>query len=159
MWVEISSRRVNILLLSFSGFTSEQLYEVLALRQRVFMIEQERYYLDCDGLDKIATHVLVYDNETLAGYLRILPPGVSYDTAAIGRVVIDKKYRGKGVGQQLMKAALAEIAKQWDGAVTLSAQIQTIDFYKKFGFMTVGEPYEEAFTPHVKMVKKSLVSF
>jgi len=82
----------------------------------------------------------------------VLPPSITYDTAAIGRVVIDADFRGKGIGKQLMQAAMEKIRTTWKSGATLSAQIQTIDFYERLGFMTVDEPYDEAFTPHIKMV-------
>jgi len=58
--------------LSFDELTTQQLYDILVLRQRVFMIEQQRYYLDCDGLDQIALHFAAYEGEkTLRLFARV----------------------------------------------------------------------------------------
>lgn len=142
----------SIRFLTFDQLATPSLYNILAIRQRVFQVEQQRYYLDTDGRDQIALHALAHDNGgALVGYLRILPPGVTYDTAAIGRVAIDKAWRGKGVGRQLMRAALDKIQETWGGGATLSAQLPTIPFYEGLGFKTVGEPYMEAAIEHIKM--------
>lgn len=136
---------------TFGQLTAPSLYDILAIRQRVFQVEQQRYYLDTDGRDQIALHALAHDGDALIGYLRILPPGVTYDTAAIGRVAIDKAWRGKGVGGELMRAALDKIQETWGGGATLSAQLPTIPFYERLGFVAVGEPYMEAAIEHIKM--------
>ena len=142
----------DIRFLRFEELTPQLLYDILAMRQRVFQVEQQRYYLDTDGKDQVALHGLVEDGGNLIGYLRILPPGVTYPTAAIGRVAIEKPHRGKGIGQALMKAALEAIEDCWpQSGVTLSAQLPTIPFYERLGFKTVGESYMEAGIKHIKM--------
>jgi ElaA protein len=60
----------------FNGLTVFALYEVLRLRQSVFVIEQKCLFLDADGLDPLAVHLMGWKEGKLAVYARILPRGV-----------------------------------------------------------------------------------
>lgn len=139
---------------TFAELDTSTLYDILALRQVVCMIEFSRYYLDCDGLDQQALHITLEQNGTFKGYTRLLPPGLKYPCPTIGRVIITKDLRGTGKGADLMRYAMDMAKKHFGGyEIALSAQVPVVPFYEKLGFSTVGEPYIEADMPHVKMVR------
>ena len=135
-----------------ADFDAESLYDLLALRQRVFVVEQRSIYLDADGLDADTWHLTGHDGERLAGCLRLMPPGVHGPEAAIGRVAVARGYRGQGLGREMMRLALARVAARHGAvAVRLAAQAHLQDFYAGFGFETVSAPYDEDGVLHVDM--------
>jgi ElaA protein len=139
-------------LLSFDDFDTRTLYAVLGLRAQVFVVEQHCFYLDPDGKDLIARHLLAYREGALVGYLRIVPPGASFPEHAIGRVLVVPGARSDGVGRALMREALAAIERsQGRVPVSLAAQAHLRAWYEAMGFQAVGEVYEEAGVPHLDM--------
>ena len=141
--------------LLFNDLSLQALYDIMVLRQAVFVVEQNCPYLDADGKDQQAAHVLAYDDDgDLVAYSRLLPVGVSYaDAISIGRVISSDKVRGQGVGQELMRFSIREIYRLFGNKkLTISAQCYLIKFYESFGFQAVGETYLEDDIPHIKMV-------
>jgi ElaA protein len=141
--------------LLFNALSLQELYDIMELRQAVFVVEQNCPYLDADRKDQQAAHVLAYDADgDLVAYSRLLPVGVSYaDAISIGRVISAEKVRGQGIGQQLMQFSITEIYRLFGNEkLTLSAQCYLIKFYESFGFQAVGESYLEDDIPHIKMV-------
>lgn len=152
----------------FGALGAEGLYEVLRLRQRVFVVEQACAYLDLDGKDQAALHLIGHDvvsrdlvgHDTvgaIAAYARLLSPGVSYDVHAIGRVVTAPEHRGRGLGRALMRQAIASIVERAGGPVpiALGAQAHLEAFYGSLGFVRFGEPYDEDGIPHVHMRREA----
>jgi ElaA protein len=139
----------------FEGLSLQALYELLALRQKVFVLEQGPY-LDADGLDQQSWHLLGRDEGgELLLYLRVVDPGLKYDEPSIGRVVIDKSLRGTGLGRVMMAEALKRCEQAWPGrANRISAQAHLARFYGEFGFVPVGEPYLEDTIPHQEMLRQ-----
>jgi len=139
----------------FEGLSLQALYEVLALRQKVFVLEQGPY-LDADGLDQHSWHLLGRDAAgELLLYLRVVDPGFKYDEPSIGRVVIDKSLRGTGLGRAMMAEAVKRCAEAWPGrANRISAQAHLGRFYGEFGYVPVGEPYLEDNIPHQEMLRQ-----
>jgi len=139
----------------FEGLSLQALYELLALRQKVFVLEQGPY-LDADGLDQYSWHLLGRDGSgELLLYLRIVDPGFKYDEPSIGRVVIDKRLRGTGLGRVMMAEALRRCDEAWPGrANRISAQAHLGRFYGEFGFVPVGEAYLEDNIPHQEMLRQ-----
>lgn len=129
---------------------------MVALRIKVFVVEQNCPYLELDGKDKVAFHLLLKSEENdLVGTARILPQGVSYPEIAIGRVVIDEKYRYLKLGHRLMKEALAFIQRHYgEENVKLSAQTHLVEFYTSHGFVSTGKTYVEDNIPHTEMILK-----
>ena len=78
------------------------------------------------------------------------------DVIHIGRVVIDKEYRGQGIGRKLI-VGCENIAKQIlkkEVIIELSAQIQTEKFYESLGYNRVNDMiYLDAGIEHVDMRK------
>ncbi len=142
---------MNIIFLPFSRLTTTQLYDILALRQRVFIVEQNCFYLDADGRDQNSLHVLMQDGDRLAGYTRILPPGLSYDTASIGRIVLDAHYRGQGLGEKLVQASIEKCFALYPSDITITAQVASLGFYEKLGFVAISDVFDEAGIDHRKM--------
>ena len=91
---------------NFDSISKEQLYDVLSLRQRVFIIEQDCLYEDLDYSDQEANHLLLYKDNKLIGYSRVFAPGIKYDAASIGRIVTDLGFRGKGYGKDITQESI-----------------------------------------------------
>ncbi len=142
----------------FDALTVYELYEVMALRQEVFVVEQNCPYLDADGKDLLAWHVMGRDAQgRLVAYTRLLPPGVSYEGyASIGRVVSAPSVRGSGAGRVIMEQSIA-LCRQIFGDVPLKIGAQTylLRFYEGLGFRSTGEEYLEDGIPHTAMVRMS----
>ena len=137
---------------SFEELTNKELYEILKLRSEVFVVEQNCVYLDTDSLDYVSYHFCGYTNDQLQAYVRLLPPGISYDNASIGRVLSRKSARRTGIGIELMKRAILLCLKQFSvNEIDISAQVYLIKFYTDLGFETLGENYLEDDIPHIKM--------
>jgi ElaA protein len=136
----------------FDEFEANDLYQMLALRQRIFVIEQRCIYLDADGLDAITEHLTGYDGDDIVACLRLLPPHVKGPEAAIGRVAVARRYRRQGLGHELMRRAMQRLRDQHrDPAVHLAAQAHLRAFYASFGFEPVSEPYDEDGIEHIDM--------
>ena len=126
----------------------------MALRQEVFVVEQNCPYLDADDKDREAWHLMGFDkNNTLIAYTRLLPKGISYEKyASIGRVVTAPKARKIGAGKNIMKASLDWCKQLFPlSPIKISAQTYLLDFYKNLGFTPVGEGYLEDDIPHIGM--------
>jgi len=139
----------------FIELTLEELYEIMALRQEVFVVEQDCPYLDADGKDPKSWHLMGRNGEgKLLAYARLLPEGVSYSGyASFGRVVSSPEARRSGVGRQLMQAVMAEMQVLFPNQpIRIGAQQYLIKFYESFGFHADSEMYLEDGIPHVEMV-------
>lgn len=111
------------------------------------------YFSDMDGKDQQSYHVLGYNEETLVVYSRLLPAGVSYQEASIGRVVSHQRYRKHGYGRLLMEYSIQQ-CHQLFGAVPIriGAQLYLKNFYKSFGFVQISSGYLEDGIPHIEMI-------
>ncbi len=136
----------------FSHLSTHELYAIMKLRSEVFVVEQNCVYLDPDGKDEMAMHVMGWENESLLAYTRILPPGISYTEVSIGRVATSPAARKKGFGRELMKISIAHARHLYNGPIRISAQVYLEEFYLSLGFMPVGESYLEDGIPHVEML-------
>ena len=140
----------------FARLDANEVYELLAARADVFVVEQNCVYGDIDGLDLDAWHLLAYarggGRAALAGYLRVLLPDAQQADVRIGRVLTTANYRGIKLGRALIETALAHIARQWPGVpVRLHAQAHLQRFYGAFGFAPVSGVHDEDGIPHVWM--------
>lgn len=147
---------INFTWCPFSELTVEQLYAMLMLRADVFVVDQNCAYLDPDGKDFFALHLLGMKNNTLIAYIRLFPPKDDQKEIIFGRVVIAKSMRRKGHGKKLMQELLAYCDNHFPGiAIKCSAQHYLEKFYQGFGFKSEGEIYEEEGIPHVTMQRKA----
>ena len=143
---------------SFQELSNTELYDVLSIREMVFVIEQKCPYIDLDFRDQHSMHLLGSIDNKLAAYLRVLPKGIAYpDAVSLGRVATAAFARGKGYGKELIAEALSFIEKNYtDTPIIISAQYYLERFYQSFGFKSIGEPYQEDDIPHIKMKKTSI---
>lgn len=139
----------------FEMLSLELLYSIMALRQRVFVVEQQSIYTDLDGLDQSALHLCVqnHGNTELIGYTRLRLDEKS-KIAKIERVVIALDYRGKGVANQLMQACIDRSILHQIAEIKLSAQLEVIPYYQKWGFIALGDVYDDGGIAHRDMIKK-----
>ena len=130
-----------------------ELYDLLKLRATVFVVEQSCAYLDLDGKDSEATHLLGYKNNKLIAYSRIFAPGViEKNYVRIGRIVTYKKYRGKGIGYNLVQKSIGFCKKRFGkNVIKISAQVYLKKFYNQCGFVEKGRTYMEDGIPHFAM--------
>lgn len=137
----------------FADLGVDALYDVLALRCRVFVLEQGPF-LDPDGVDRHCWHLLGRDQQgALAAYLRVVDPGVKYKEASLGRIITAPEVRGRGQGRRLVAEGMARCAAAWPGhGVRISAQAHLANFYSAFGFLPVGDTYLEDGIPHQEML-------
>jgi ElaA protein len=143
----------------FEKLSNQQLYAILKLRSEIFVVEQNIVYLDPDGYDEKSLHLCLMDGKKLVGYARLLPPGLKFEDAAIGRFVVDKAYRGKKVGTLIFQRAISEIHKAYGPvAITIEGQHYLEKYYTSFGFETLTEPYMLEGIMHVKMRHKKKAS-
>jgi ElaA protein len=150
---------------SFDDLSNAEVYDMLAARTAVFVVEQQCLYDDVDGLDLGAWHLFAYGRDAarsdappkLAGYLRVLLPdenGIdeTETDVRIGRVLTTAGFRGIGLGNAMLERAIAHIHEQWPGVpVRLHAQAHLQKFYGAFGFEAISSIHEEDGIPHVWM--------
>lgn len=146
---------MEISIKTFSEFTLEELYQVLQLRSEVFVVEQDCVYQDIDGKDQEALHIMGSLKGKIIAYTRCFPPGIYFEEAAIGRVVVASDQRGHQYGFDIMKASVKAIEQNFrTTCIKLSAQTYLTSFYESLGFQTIGEGYLEDGIPHIAMIKK-----
>ena len=138
----------------FNELTPHQLYAILHLRNEVFVVEQNCVFQDADHKDQEAFHFMGWIDNDLAGYTRLLKPGIAYEQMSIGRVVTSPAYRRTGIGRQLMDASIKKCYELFGkGDIMIGAQLYLQKFYGSFGFEQVGEGYLEDGIPHIHMLK------
>ena len=170
----MNAERLAWSLVHYDRIAADDLYEVLALRQRVFVVEQHCAFLDADGVDRDSWHLLgrnlsrpvgaeypekmpsalstSHNVAPLVAYLRIVPPGRRFHEPSIGRVVTAPEVRRQGLGRILMQEGIRRTRELYPGRVIkLSAQRYLEGFYGSLGFVVTGEPYDEDGIPHVDM--------
>ena len=147
---------IQWLLKRFDELTPHQLYAILQLRNEVFVVEQNCVFQDADDKDQGCWHLMGFSNDRLVAYTRLVPPGVIYDIASIGRVVTSPSARATGLGRQLMKKSIDVVNELFgDGPIKIGAQLYLKKFYESFGFEQVSDTYLEDGIPHIYMRKNS----
>lgn len=136
----------------FDALGGQGVYDMLALRAKVFILEQGPY-LDPDGLDQASGHLMGRDADgALCAYLRVVDPGQKYAEPSVGRVVLDKPLRGSGLADTLVALGVQHCQADWPGhGIRISAQAHLQRFYGRHGFVAVGETYLEDEIPHIQM--------
>ena len=138
---------------SFDELSKEELYEILRLRQEVFVVEQDCKYVDADCLDFSAYHLIAKNNEKeIIGYLRIIPLNKEFAFPSIGRVLVTSENRDMGLGKLLVRKGIEFAFKKFPfEEIHISAQKYLLNFYLDLGFEILGEEYLEDGIPHIKM--------
>ena len=139
----------------FNELTTEELYRIYKLRVSVFVVEQSCPYQEVDDFDRDAYHLWFEEDGEIIAYLRILPAGTAFDTAAIGRVISMR--RRCGIGRSLVKLGM-ETAEEKLGAeeITLEAQVYARGLYEGLGFEQCSEEFFEDGIPHIRMRYKKI---
>lgn len=137
--------------------SKEELNLGFALRIEVFVKEQKvpiELELDDKDYSDNTIHIGYFDDDKLIGIARLID--LDKDVIHIGRVVIDKEYRGQGIGRELIigcENITQQILKR-KTIIELSAQIQAENFYKSLGYNRVNDKiYLDAGIEHVDMRK------
>jgi len=138
----------------FETLSSLELYELLKLRSEVFVVEQNCVYLDIDGKDEKALHLLGTFEGKIVAYARLFKPNDYFAEASIGRVVTHPDFRERKIGHILMREAFESIRIYFgESKITISAQLYLKKFYESHGFIQTSEMYLEDDIPHIEMKK------
>lgn len=138
---------------SFNELTSLELYKILQLRARVFVIEQNCIYEDIDDKDLLSAHIFYKQNDNIVAYTRAIPKGLSFDAASFGRVFTDKQFRGQKLGAKIVDSTIKYMFDvMGENKITIGAQEYVRNFYASFGFKEIGDVYDEDGIAHVDMM-------
>lgn len=139
---------------SFDALSNLELYELLRLRNEVFIVEQNCIFPDLDGKDQKCHHLLGTENGVLMAYSRIVPPGVSYEYPSIGRILVSPNGRGKMFGIELMEISIITLEEIYGkSTIRIGAQLYLKKFYGSFDFVQTSEVYEEDGIDHIEMTR------
>lgn len=149
--------------LPFDALLPRTLYALLQLRSAVFVVEQACAFQDLDGADPACMHLLGErvrpgrEPELLAAS-RLVPAGLKYPEASIGRVVTAPATRGTGLGHALMAESVRTLHSLWGvQPIRIGAQAHLEGFYNAHGFMSDDKPYIEDGIPHMEMFRRCVV--
>ena len=137
--------------------SKEELNLGFALRIEVFVKEQKvpiELELDDKDYSDNTVHIGYFHEDNLIGVARLID--MDKDVIHIGRVVIDKEYRGQGIGRELIIGCenIAQQILKRKTIIELSAQIQVEKFYESLGYNRVNDKiYLDAGIEHVDMRK------
>lgn len=146
---------MKIITKTFGQLSTTELHDILQLRSKVFVVEQDCVYQDIDGKDQKALHILGIKKGKLIAYTRCFNSRDYFKEASIGRVVVAESQRKYKYGNLIMIASIEAIKKQYNTTVIkLSAQCYLKNFYTNLGFKAKGEEYLEDGIPHIAMLKK-----
>ena len=136
----------------FEALSVHELYDLLRLRSEIFVVEQNCVYLDLDGKDKVALHLIGEFEEKIVAHVRLFKAGISFENASIGRVTVDANYRDRKWGHHLMREAIAGVLLHFgESKITIGAQLYLKKFYQSHGFVQTSEMYLEDDIPHIEM--------
>lgn len=138
---------------AFDDLDSKPLYQILKARCDVFVVEQTCPYPELDGLDTACYHLYLEEEGDILAYLRILPPGLSFEEASLGRVLVTPSARGQGYARNLLEKGLDFVQTELkQDQVKIGAQTYLESFYASLGFAPVSAPYLEDGIEHIDMV-------
>ncbi len=140
-------------LCSFSELTTTELYALLKLRQDVFVLEQSCLYPDLDNIDQSCHHLCGFAGDEIIACARIMPPGLIWEQVSFGRVAVAEHHRASGLGRELTRRILSYCEELYPGQdIKISAQVYLDRFYRGFGFVKAGEPFDEDGIDHMHML-------
>lgn len=128
------------------------LVEAIKLRLEVFVWEQRvPIELEVDEYDRKCNHLVVLDKQDrVVGTLRLVSQG---ENVKMGRLVVRKSHRKRGLGRWMMDAAIKTAAEKGYKQMLIEAQTYVISFYENLGFEITSGEYMDAGIPHKKMRK------
>ena len=137
---------------TFKELSLDDLYAILNLRQKVFVLEQDCPYIDADYSDQDAFHLLAYEDNNLIAYLRAFKPGIKYEGSSLGRIVTEINSRGFGIGKKITIEGVKFLKKEYpNNEIVISAQHRLEQFYIDLGFAPRGAVYLEDDIDHIQM--------
>lgn len=119
------------------------------IRETVF-IEEQKFKIEFDDTDDIATHIVMYLDNNPVGCCRLYKQENEYH---IGRIAVLKPYRGKGYGEKILLNAERVAKEKGADSISLSAQVRASGFYEKLGYKKHGEIYFDEYCEHIAMKK------
>ena len=130
----------------------EELAGAIAVRFRVFVSEQSiPPEEELDQADATSSHAIALVEDTVVGTGRLIRQDPS--TGQIGRMAVDREWRRRGVGGQIL-LYLEDLARTRGMTLTvLHAQEYAKAFYAAHGYQQHGEVFLEVDIPHVEMWK------
>ncbi|MGN6396408.1 MAG: GNAT family N-acetyltransferase [Mucilaginibacter sp.] len=141
------------MLKTFDELTVYQLYQILKLRSAIFVFEQQCLYQDMDDKDQQCYHLMIFEDNQLAAYTRLLPAGLSFKEVSIGRVITNQAFRGRGLARKIMQQSIEACYELFGKQpIRIGAQLYLKDFYGSLGFIQQGEMYLEDDIPHIEML-------
>jgi len=140
---------------NFDELSVHELYAILRLRSEVFVVEQNCVFQDMDNKDQSSWHLMGWENNGLVAYTRLIPPGVSYPSTSIGRVITSQAARGTGTGKLLMEKSIEEAKRLFGNVpIKIGAQLYLKEFYNSFGFKQSSDIYDEDGIDHIEMIRQ-----
>ena len=109
-WNELSRKEIN---------------DIFSLRSEVFIVEQECPYQDVDNKDMFSQHFFGQIKNEIVCYTRVF---LNEDPSIIGRLVVKKQFRNRGIGREIMRRSINIISKE--KVVFISAQSYLKEFYE-----------------------------
>ncbi len=155
---QFCARSIEWRWLNFDDISLNDLYDLLGLRQDIFIVEQCVPYRDVDGRDRASKHLFATLDGDIIAYLRALPRDL-FETGfySFGRVVVHPKFRRLGLGRELVRRVLSHFDEAHkDTPIKISSQLYLKEFYASFGFEAKGEPYIEDRIPHIAMIRRGI---
>ncbi len=135
----------------YNDIDSKTLHNIFLLRSEVFVVEQECAYQDIDGKDFKSIHIIGKQKEEIIAYSRIM--SLNKEFCSIGRVLVKKELRKKGIGIKLMTKSIKEATNEFNRRkIKISAQEYLKNFYTNLGFKHTGKCYIEDGIPHIEMI-------
>ena len=126
--------------------------DALFIRETVF-IKEQGFIDEVDEIDSFATHLVLYDeNETPLATCRVFKTQGNKDFI-LGRLCVLKEFRGNGIGKMLMLEAEKTVLDLGGKTLSLHSQYHARDFYKKLGYLELGEPDYEQDCLHIWLKK------
>jgi len=148
---------INWITKTFNDLTVHELYAILRLRSEVFVVEQNCVFQDMDNKDQTSWHLMGWEKDKLVAYTRLIPPGMSYEMASIGRVITLQTARGTGIGKQLMEKSIEEAERLFGKApIKIGAQLYLREFYQSLGFIQSSDVYDEDGIDHIEMIRQQV---
>lgn len=100
-----------------------------------------------------AIHLVCVIQDELIGYCRLV---VKENIGFLSQIVIEEKYRGKGIGTKLILMNEDKAREIGVSEMRLSAKVEVLEYYYKLGYSNVGEIYPSKKTglPHRMVAKK-----
>src|SRR5690606_7628510 len=94
---------------NFEELSKEELYEILALRSEVFILEQDCVYQDIDYKDQKALHILGKKGNRLVAYSRVFNASIYFKYTSMGRILVNKSHRKYSFVNKLLKMSITTI--------------------------------------------------